>query len=593
MKKSINLNVLLAEHVVTALEQLGVREVVISPGSRSTPLVIAFDASRKTRSHVVIDERSNGYFALGLAKASKRPVAIVTTSGTAAAELYPAVIEAYHQRIPLIICSADRPAHLVNTGANQTIDQTNLYGNFSKYFIDSGIPKLSKVYFKKLNNEFDKICNLVLNDDTGPVQINLRFAKPLEKFSTTHTISGELLNIIKSADIFTINKKIPKIHSDSKAVSVFSKLISSSGKILIMVGPADLTNTEIKSIYKIAHLLNAFIIADGLSGIRTSGIKNKSLLCNATAFIRNRNFINHYDADLIIQFGGAPTSNILLKFFRDSNSKKILVNSNNDVKDPSHTFSQLLKMSINEFYEFLRSANIRKTSKDSNWTKGLLNFEYSAQDIKTRIIEHSRFPKEPRIIMTLLDSIPANSNLMISNSIAPRDVDYFSDNYNKFIKIYHNRGTSGIDGIISTAAGIQSSSNTKTFLLIGDLAFMHDLNGLWLLKKYNIPLTIILINNGGGSIFEMLPVKNEKVDFEKYFKVPPDINFKNLTKSFSGSYLRIKSWSHLSQSIKRTNTSFRVLEIKTNSTESLNLRKRYWKAVISETQKFIDENTGK
>ncbi len=586
MKKYINLNVLLAEYFVKALFKLGVRDVVISPGSRSTPLVIAFSEMKNIRSHVVIDERSNGYMALGLAKSSGKPVAVVTTSGTAVAELYPAVIEAYHQRIPLVICSADRPERLVNTGANQTINQVDIYGNFTRHFSDSGDPKPTKKYFNQISREVSKgFSSLLLNP--GPVHFNLRFDKPLEKFASTHLLESKFISFVRALKL--VAGRIQNQQCVTDETGRIGNLIRSSRRILIMAGPANLTSKEAKEIVSISRRLNAPIIADGLSGLRMSGITRADILFNATAFIRNRNFLSTFDPDLIIQFGDAPTSNILLRFFNDSKSVKVLFNKLGDVKDPSRTYKYLVKQTPGEFLSLLKQRKIAADNPDKVWSNSLLDLNEKAQVLKEDIIERSLLRCEAGLVKTLLDSIPEGSNLMLSNSIVPRDVDYFSNIYDKKIAIYHNRGASGIDGIISTAAGIQAASGSRTYLLTGDLAFMHDLNGLWLLKKYEIPLTIILVNNNGGSIFEMLPVYKENIDFEKYFKVPTESDFKKLTQSFKGGYALIRSKSQLAGLISNENSGFRVLEIRTDSQYSLGIRKKYWNKVIQETQKVIDE----
>jgi 2-succinyl-5-enolpyruvyl-6-hydroxy-3-cyclohexene-1-carboxylate synthase len=212
-----------------------------------------------------------------------------------------------------------------------------------------------------------------------------------------------------------------------------------------------------------------------------------------------------------------------------------------------------------------------------------LKIDAIAQKIKDQTFKKSSFPNEVKIISELIDQIPHGSNLMISNSLPIRDFDLISTLDEKKINVYHNRGASGIDGIISTALGIAKSSRTKTYLIIGDLAFYYDMNSLFISKKYNIPLTIVLINNNGGRIFEILPISEYKNVFETYFATPHNLNFSNFIKAFEGNYFKISSWENFGKILKSPNKkgNFSVLEFKTNSKKSLAVRRKYYDKVIA------------
>jgi 2-succinyl-5-enolpyruvyl-6-hydroxy-3-cyclohexene-1-carboxylate synthase len=220
-----------------------------------------------------------------------------------------------------------------------------------------------------------------------------------------------------------------------------------------------------------------------------------------------------------------------------------------------------------------------------------LHVDKAAERIKHEIIDKSFFPNEIRIITELLEEIPHGSNLMVSNSLPIRDLDLAASQINKRINVFHNRGASGIEGIISTAMGIAKASNTKTFLLTGDLAFYYDMNSLLTAQKNSIPLVIILINNNGGRIFEALPIAKYKNVFEEYFATPHNLNFSKFIKGFGGNYFNVRSWANFRRIVKQTGTTnnFSVLEIRTNAKKSLALRKRYVDKVNSNyNQKFRD-----
>ncbi len=586
MKKYINLNNFFTKQLVKILSASGVKNVVLSPGSRNTPLVIAFDKNKTIKKHVVVDERSNAFFALGIAKQSNRPVAIVTTSGTAVVELYPAIVEAYYSRVPLIICTADRPERLVNKGANQTINQYDIFNNHIRYFWDSCEIKPTLSYFNTAFNECSKAIITATSLNIGPVHLNIRFEKPLEKFANSHNIDKTFLEQVK-------DYKLPGKHYSSQTpktkVSVIRQ-VEKAGKILCLTGCNVQKQDELNAITRFADHTGALIIGDGLSHCRYDNkYHKKRQLINATAFIRNRNFVESFDPDLIIQFGNAPTSNILLNYFQLSNAKKVLVNEFGDITDPSCTYTTIVKSTITTFFEQIYK-NAKGKSIQNRWQENLIELDKEAQKLKQKFISNSSFANEARIINELFSALPKNSNLMVSNSIPPRDVDYFADTFHKSINIFHNRGASGIDGIISTAAGIASGSNNRTYLLIGDIAFAHDISALSLLNKYSIPVTIVLINNSGGAIFEMLPVYKEKIDFDRYFKTPTGIDFKKVVKAFGGSYSKVRNWKHMRDSLANAPDKFSVLEIVTDSQKSLVTRKKYWHAVTQKTQEIIDAN---
>jgi 2-succinyl-5-enolpyruvyl-6-hydroxy-3-cyclohexene-1-carboxylate synthase len=221
---------------------------------------------------------------------------------------------------------------------------------------------------------------------------------------------------------------------------------------------------------------------------------------------------------------------------------------------------------------------------DNKWLDKILDTEKKCEVVKTKIINQSKFRLEPRISNKLLSIIPNNSNLFISNSMPIRDFDFFASGIRKNIKVYTNRGASGIDGIISTASGVASQSKQKTFLLIGDLAFYHNLTALSNLEEYKIPLIIILINNNGGGIFNMLPIAEEKKYFEKIFTTPLNLDYSKFVKGFRGNYILAKSWKHFQSAIENSisTKNFTVIEIKTDSVKSLELRKKYWETLKTE-----------
>ncbi|GAB4145829.1 MAG: 2-succinyl-5-enolpyruvyl-6-hydroxy-3-cyclohexene-1-carboxylic-acid synthase [Ignavibacteriales bacterium] len=571
MKKQINRNYIWSKLIVDFMQSAGVKDVCISPGSRNTPLVLAFAANKKIRRHVIVDERASGFFALGLSKTSASPVAIVTTSGTAVAELYPAIIEAYFQKIPLIICTADRPHYLRNSGANQTINQDNIYKNHIRYFADFGLPEINYKKLQKAKNNLASAFTLIDSEFVGPIHFNFPFEKPFEPSNTTDSVKSELLDKIRNDFVFNPSSSRKRATTDN---NIF-EIISSAQNVLILSG--DSTDEKEKSyLIKIAKHLQSPIIAGILSPVRF--VDSNYVIKNASTFLRNKSITKQIQPDLILQFGYAPTSNSILEFFSKSKAVKIAINNFNQKFDPSLTTKFVVKKSAENFYfSLLKSTEERK---DGDYLQELKKIDTQTGILKDNYLSRLKDFFEWNAYTKLLEQIPLDSNIMISNSLPVRDFDFVA-NISKNIKVFSNRGASGIDGIISTAAGIFNATRKATYLVIGDLAFYYDLTSLFLLKKYKIPLKIILVNNNGGGIFELLPIADEKIDFQNYFKTPLDIDFEPIIKSFGGKYFYVENEKSFIKTLRTINklSEFVVLEIKVNSTISKNLRQKFWNEI--------------
>ena len=585
MKLSINRNTVWCDLFVDRLANAGVRYACISPGSRSTALTVAFASNKNITVFPIVDERSSSFFALGLAKKSKSPVAIVTTSGTAVAELYPAIIEAYYQRIPLIVCTADRPPILRNSGANQTINQQNIFANHIRYFFDAGLPNLKKINaIKKIAEEAIQISCF---NDKGPVHINFPFEKPFEPKSYTDKIDVTAL-----AKIFSNSTQHFSFPNKSKTnfVSLANKF-SKTERGLILVGFSDYSEEFGNDLVNFSKALGYPVYVDGASSLRFGNHSKENFIDNLTAFVRAESFRKSFDPDLIVQFGSAPTANILFDYFKNSKAVKFLVNDFGDRNDPSLTAKNIVACNPSDFCQSIVSQISPRKNVKSDWLNNFISFQKNSERFKKKIIGKSNFPFEGRIITELLNAIPNKSNLMISNSLPIRDVDFFASASSKQLKVFTNRGASGIDGINSTALGIAKISKEPTFLLVGDLAFFHDSNGLHSALKYKIPLTVILINNHGGGIFESLSIANYPEFFRNNFLTSLELDFSKLVKAYKGQFLRINNWIDLKIQFKTSTKrkALTVLEIQTDAKKSKRFRQKYWNAVAEKTDELINE----
>ncbi|MCH7773490.1 MAG: 2-succinyl-5-enolpyruvyl-6-hydroxy-3-cyclohexene-1-carboxylic-acid synthase [Bacteroidetes bacterium] len=587
-KTKVNKNFIWANAFVNQLCDLGVRFACISPGSRSTPLTLAFAEQKKIKCFVHIDERVSGFFALGLAKASSLPVAILTTSGTATAELFPAIIEGYQQRIPLIICTADRPPELLNTGANQTINQWNLYKNNIRWFKYIGLPQLSVKRIFILQKIPVRAFETSIIRDKGPVHLNFPFRKPLEPDSFTDEVGDEILMVIKNCITpgANINRKGNLSKRETKRINKIAENIIGKEKGLIIVGPKEYDPDFVSNIKQLSKVTGYPVLADGVSHLRFRTLKSDKFICtNYDAFLRSNNFITENKPEIVLQFGRTFTSAILEKYLEQSKPLRFIINDYGDLFGPSKT-SKVLKFNPISFCEnLIRVLTESKFKRKHNWLKIFKKAEILTEEIKTLLLKKSNLKIEPKVFSELISILPSNTKIMVGNSLPIRDFDNFVGKTNKNLKLFFNRGASGIDGVTSTALGI-ASIEKPTILITGDLSFLHDLNALLPAKKYSIPLVVILINNNGGGIFEMLPVSSNN-KFKTYFKTPHNLNIAPIVKSFGLEHHLIKNEKELK--IKLINSlqkkSFAVLEILTDSISSKQMRKKYWAEVVKTIEK--------
>src|SRR5690554_2227318 len=585
MKKKINRNYFWAETFINELTSIGINYACLSPGSRNTPLTLAIANNKKIKSFVHIDERSSAFFALGIAKVTNMPVVVVSTSGTATAELYPAIIEAYQQRVPLIVCTADRPPELLNTGANQTINQNNLYKNHIRWFVDVGLPEPIPRRIRHIKAVAKRAVYESLVHSKGPVHLNFPFRKPFEPDDYTDEIYDD---VIKTAEMVLPDKKT-LFEENGRNISSekwFKEVIDFTSRLrkgLIIAGPENYNERFHKNCQKLASILGYPILADGASQLRFGKHNKENILFSFEGFLRSVFFNGKYQPEIILQFGRTVTSKALELYLEKCNAIRFMINEYGNWVDPANRADASFACKPYIFCEKMREhfESNKSKKKDESWLNLFDKADKLSLKVKERIISNSKFPNECRIIEELINLIPDNFNLMISNSMPVRDFDYFAPVTQKNITIFNNRGASGIDGITSTALGLAAADKKTTILLTGDSAFYYDLNALLAASKYKIPLIIILINNNGGGIFEVLPVSRFGKVFEEFFVAPHNLNFEPFVKGYGGNYSLIKSWKSFKDefnlALKRKN--FSVLEIKTDAAASLKLRQTYWNEV--------------
>ena len=531
------------------LYRIGVRHVCISPGSRNSSLTIGLTEHKHLNCFSIIDERSSAFFALGIAKSTQTPVAVLSTSGTAAANFYPAVIEANLSRTPLLVLTADRPPYLINTGANQTIDQHDLFGRHIRTCIDMGLPSSIENLYAQLRRGFLNAAGLSHNghlvNPPGPVHLNFPFSEPLIDLDEYNNPVDLNSHNFDRLNIEPINKTPPDYTGFPE---ILDQTISETEKLLVICGEG-LNREEQEGLVKLTELLNIPVLADSLSGLRF-GLNSEVVCTNYDCYEENIP-----TPDLILRFGKKPNSKNLNQFMDKFKEKTLLF-------DPAGRFNddagQVHSYSVSDVWNLFS----QKETVSNN------NSEYFNQ--LKQLESNYKFPdkdpfSEERIVSYLFDCLPENSNIFIGNSLPIRHVDNCVQAMDKKINVFSNRGASGIDGINSTAMGMAvTDKNADNFLLIGDVSFFHDLTGMQAAKYYNINLTIVVLNNGGGQIFNRLPYSKYGIkSFDEFWITEPTLNIENAVNLFDGSYRKLISLEELQKYMLQKNSGLQVFECQT------------------------------
>ncbi|MDU6793539.1 MAG: 2-succinyl-5-enolpyruvyl-6-hydroxy-3-cyclohexene-1-carboxylic-acid synthase, partial [Staphylococcus sp.] len=517
----------------------GVREVVISPGSRSTPLAIAFEAHPNIQTWIHTDERSAAFFALGLIKGSERPVAILCTSGTAAANYTPAIAESQISRIPLIVLTSDRPHELRSVGAPQAINQVNMFANYINFQFDMPVADGSQEMLNTINYQMQIASQYLYGPHRGPIHFNLPFREPL-------TPDLEMTENLKSE-----HKILPHYQKNIDIQDIKNVLKDKKG--LIIVG--DMQHQAVDQILTYATIHDLPILADPLSQLRKFNHPNVI----TTYDLLYRSHLN-IDADFIIRVGKPVISKKLNQWLTRTNAFQILVQNNDKIDvfpTPPHISYEI---SANDFF---RSLVNEPTVNRKDWIERWQSIE--AQSRKAITQHMSQATDESAFVSTLIQKLTKDDALFVSNSMPIRDVDNLL--FDSEVEVYANRGANGIDGVISTALGM--AVHKRVTLLIGDLAFYHDMNGLLMAKLNDIHINIVILNNDGGGIFSYLPQKTAAEQyFERLFGTPTGLNFEYTAMLYDFSFKRLNNITDFSQ-VSFSNMNSYIYEMITNREDNL------------------------
>ena len=497
--------------LLDGLAVAGLRRVVVSPGSRSTPLALAALRHPGLQVQVIVDERSAAFFALGLAKAERRPAALVATSGSAAANWFPAVVEADMACAPLILLSADRPPELQNCGANQTMDQINLFGGHVRAFHQLPPAEVETGWLAGFSARVMEISQAPM---AGPVHVNLPLREPLTPKGPPPPRTGLGPRALSG-----------KLRLDDERLGVVEALLAGRG--VIVCGPNDLGADFHLVVTELARRVRAPIFADALSGLRFGAGGEEMVLAHPDQIARYAP-----PFDWVLRFGGTSVSRAVADWLeRRGGATQIVVSDIPRFADPIGTATHLIAA---DPVALCRSLSGIISPRD--WFQEFLDMDQAASVAAESACADDR-PFEGALLRRLVRALPEKTPLFLGNSLAIRATEWFCGCTPTRLRPLGNRGLSGIDGNLSTAFGI-SAALGACVAVVGDLAFLHDLNALALGRGF--PLKVLLLDNGGGGIFDHL-AQASLPEFERGWLTPSPLDACAAARAFGLSYLRAES----------------------------------------------------
>ena len=557
-----NTNTLWGSVLVETLVRLGLRHAVISPGSRSAPLTFAFARHPGVEAIPVLDERSAAFYALGLAKQSGRPVALVCTSGTAAANFLPAVVEAHESGVPLLVLTADRPPELRDCHSGQSINQQKLYGGFVNHFRDLPVPVARVPALHRLKRELMHAFRMTARPMTGPVHLNCPFRDPLPPLpeKNRHDLGGEELAGF-FAGVVADRPRVPSRKSRALA-----------GDGIIVVGPNEPASGRkfAGAVGRMSRSLGWPVLADALSPLRMHGAAGGHVVVHYDTILRSARLAAELRPQQVICVGGWPTSKVLREWLKAADPAVQLLTSRSDNMDGLN----LRTAHVRGDPEVL-CTRFRGTGRPGAFARRWHEVNRAAGKALELALAKVTGLVEPACVPLLAKNLPRDTALFVASSMPVRDLEYFWPAGAGRQRIKFNRGANGIDGTLSTALGVAHGDRRPAVLLTGDLALLHDTNGFLSVPKFKGSLTIVLINNNGGGIFEHLPVAQFDPPFEDFFATPQHIDFKNLCATYGVGHVGVRDWKHFAGLVaKLPARGVRVLEIRTDRKRDAAFRKK-------------------
>jgi 2-succinyl-5-enolpyruvyl-6-hydroxy-3-cyclohexene-1-carboxylate synthase len=566
-----NVNTLWASVLAETLGRLGLQTAIICPGSRSAPLAVAFAQYPTLEAIPILDERSAAFFALGVARRTGLPVALICTSGTAGANFYPALIEARESLVPLLVLTADRPPELRHCHAGQAINQVNLYGSYPNWQAELAIPTVEPRMLAYLRQTVLHGWERSQFPTPGPVHLNIPFREPLVPLSDPAV--EYLSQSFDEAQFFSmVRPSVTRAGGQSLALADLPlQTWLECDRGLIVAGPAIPHCAEIycQAIGQLSQALGWPVLAEGLSPLRNYADLNPHLISTYDIALRNNEGAAQLKPNQVIRIGEPPTSKILRLWLQELDVPQWMIEPSDQNVDPLHSTAVHLRVTVEAIAKLCpkrpHQASAQLSHRDFDapnpYSQQWQRIDSRIKDAIAKTFRHTKTMHESKAAWLLSQLLPPKTPIFISNSMPVRDIELFWQPGELEIQPYFNRGANGIDGTLSSALGM--AHRQSGVLLTGDLALLHDTNGFLIQPHWQGHLTIVLMHNNGGGIFEMLPIANFEPPFETFFATPQQADFSKLCAAYSVEYIAIRAWDELAARLNPLpDRGIRVLEVK-------------------------------
>jgi 2-succinyl-5-enolpyruvyl-6-hydroxy-3-cyclohexene-1-carboxylate synthase len=537
------------------LARCGMEHACTAPGSRCTPIVLSLVREPRIHAWSNIDERSAGFFALGAAKRSGRPVAVTCTSGTAAANLAPAVIEARHARVPLIVLTADRPPELRDVGAGQTIDQLKLYGDQAKWFFEVGLYEATPAALRWIRTLACRAYWTAAHGPPGPVHLNFPLREPL------------VLEEALPEDSTGRQDGRPYVAVDRPIESVPSSPNQPLGRIVIVAGP-DRDVMAGRELGGFAARAGIPLLADPLSGARLGA----GAIAHYDLLLRDPDFAAAHRPEFVIRTGDLPTSKPLRAWLAGLDATQIAIDPDGSWQDPDMVVGLRVQARLSALLEGLTAGKL--LPPDPAWMDSWRAADDAAGDALVSALGGEL--SEPLVARSLGQWLDAGTTLFVASSMPIRDVELYLPARDGGPRVLSNRGANGIDGTVSAAFGAVATGQGPVVLLIGDVALAHDIGGLLAARRLGLALTVVLLNNDGGGIFHFLAVAGESDAFEEHVATPHGLDFAHAAALYGCGFERPASVEDLRTAVERSlaGAGTTIIEVRTDRVENLALHRR-------------------
>ncbi len=566
-----NTNSLWCSVLVETLVRCGLRTAVVSPGSRCTPLTMALAAHAQVDAVPVLDERSAAFFALGVARRTGTPVVLVCTSGSAAAHYLPALIEAHEARVPLIAITADRPPEMRDCASGQTIDQHKIFGDFVTWYHEFAVPEPRLEMLAYLRQTVRQGWRRAVTAQR-PIHFNAPFRDPLPPVADDGTAARTATAI--GEEFFAFSEAAPVAVT---GLRLHQRITTTRGLIVAGAARSGDVAAYARHVCDIARATGWPVLADVLSPVRQHAPDDVVVVTAYDAILRNETRARDLTPRFVIGLEGWPTSKVLRQWLERSQAEMLLVSEHVGARDALHGRTREVTAPASA----LRIEGCPAPDRDyvTAWAKA----ERTARGELDKWFSENRDSSfEGQAAWLLQRHLPKDATLVVANSMPVRDIEYFWGASNRNLDVSFSRGANGIDGTLSTALGTAHRSERPTYLLTGDLAFMHDANGFLLARELVGSLTVVVINNDGGGIFGHLPVAQFEPPFERYFATPQTVDLGKLCEAHGVAWEIANDAAALEQELKRPPApGVRVIEFRTDRKADAATRKRLFRDVAA------------